>query len=121
MLHQNIINLALANNISQSALANATKIRQSTISRILSKKTKFPRYQTLRKIDAYLTTLTPQFRGSTIADPRTILSKVIDKKNGTQAELSLLTGISQPTISKILSGQHSQPRYETMAKLISLR
>jgi len=121
MLHQNIINLALANNISQSALANATKIRQSTISRILSKKTKFPRYQTLRKIDAYLATLTPQFRGSTIADPRTILSKVIDKTNSTQAELSLLTGISQPTISKILSGQHSQPRYETMAKLISLR
>ena len=106
-------------NISQSELAAATNLSQSTVSRILSNKTKFPSYSSLLKINEYLTSLNSGSKSPTNTEPSLAIRKVIDLRNTSQSELSHLTGIPQPTISKILSGQITRPRYETMSKLMT--
>jgi transcriptional regulator with XRE-family HTH domain len=120
MLQQRIINMAIAFDVNQSGLAEATNLSQSTISRILSKKTKFPSYSTLLKINAYLTSLNSGSKPPTNTEPSSVIQTVIDIRNTNQSELSHLTGIPQPTISKILSGQSARPRYETMSRLMTI-
>ena len=119
MLHQKIILMVRAINISQSELAIATNLSQSTVSRILSNKTKFPSYSSLVKINDYLTSLNSGSKSPINTEPSLAIREVIDLMNTNQSELSQLSGIPQPTISKILSGQIARPRYETMSRLMT--
>ena len=117
MLQQQIIDTVKMNNISQLQIAANTNIKQSTISRILSKKTKHPRYDTLIKINDFLHM---EDSANNSNEPRDILTKVLKTYTMNQSELSAVTGIAQPTISRILNGYCQHPRYETLSKIAKL-
>lgn len=50
-------------------------------------------------------------------DFRTWLKLELDRCNLSQAELARMSGVPQPTIQRIISGETGDPRGPTMAKL----
>ncbi|CAJ0805131.1 hypothetical protein LMG18090_04739 [Ralstonia mannitolilytica] len=52
--------------------------------------------------------------------PRQRLQAAIES-GMTQSEIAAETGVPQATISRILSGEHSDPRYSTAQKVMALK
>lgn len=50
--------------------------------------------------------------------PKELVQKIVDE-GFSQTDISLGTGISQPTISRILSGAHKDPKNSVVEKLRS--
>lgn len=52
--------------------------------------------------------------------PKSIVETLLDM-GFTQKQIEEETGVSQATVSRILNGNHKDPRYSTIAKLSRLR
>lgn len=52
--------------------------------------------------------------------PRQRLQAAVDS-GMTQSEIAAETGVPQATISRILSGEHTDPRYSTAQKVMGLK